>query len=261
MAKRRAEPAEHFDYLSMLMNARDKESGDPMTERALIDEVMTLVVAGHETTASGLNWAWYLLARHPEVDARMHAEIQATPAVAARLGDGRWQYTQTISMRRYGQHLRVGCHPAAASRPMFLRLSRWRQLMWPIFPTCFTRIWHGRTGRFPPERFDVCQRSRASPLRLTFFALGPRHRIVNPSLRMPGHSGRHYYWDVSRFSTVNRAKAQINLRATRKPLFMRLERRRCGQILATSSNRSGQPQGVCASAYLEASRTSALFPG
>ena len=58
------------------MNARDKESGDPMTERALIDEVMTLVVAGHETTASGLNWAWYLLAKHPEVDARMHAEIR-----------------------------------------------------------------------------------------------------------------------------------------------------------------------------------------
>ncbi|MEJ0007347.1 MAG: cytochrome P450 [Steroidobacteraceae bacterium] len=83
MARRRAEPAEHFDYLSMLMNARDKESGDPMTERALIDEVMTLVVAGHETTASGLNWAWYLLAKHPDVDARMHAEIEATPELVA----------------------------------------------------------------------------------------------------------------------------------------------------------------------------------
>jgi len=39
----------------MLMDARDKETGEPMTERALIDEIMTLVVAGHETTASGLN--------------------------------------------------------------------------------------------------------------------------------------------------------------------------------------------------------------
>src|SRR5580692_9710495 len=98
MAKRRAEPAEHFDYLSMLMNARDKESGDPMTERALIDEVMTLVVAGHETTASGLNWAWYLLARHPEVDARMHAEIEATPELKAP-GLGAMealQYTQNV---------------------------------------------------------------------------------------------------------------------------------------------------------------------
>ncbi len=49
----------------MLMNARDKETGDAMSERELIDEVMTLVVAGHETTASALNWTWYLLSQHP----------------------------------------------------------------------------------------------------------------------------------------------------------------------------------------------------
>ncbi len=47
------------------MSARDKETGDAMSERELIDEVMTLVVAGHETTASGLNWTWYLLSQHP----------------------------------------------------------------------------------------------------------------------------------------------------------------------------------------------------
>ncbi len=46
-----------------------------MSERELIDEVMTLVVAGHETTASALNWTWYLLALHPQVEARLHAEI------------------------------------------------------------------------------------------------------------------------------------------------------------------------------------------
>ena len=49
----------------MLMSARDKESGDAMSERELIDEIMTLVVAGHETTASALNWTWYLLSQHP----------------------------------------------------------------------------------------------------------------------------------------------------------------------------------------------------
>ena len=54
----------------MLMAARDKESGAPMGERELIDEVMTLIVAGHETTASGLNWTWYLLSQHPQAEAR-----------------------------------------------------------------------------------------------------------------------------------------------------------------------------------------------
>jgi cytochrome P450 len=50
-----------------------------MSDRELIDEVMTLVVAGHETTASGLNWTWYLLSQNPEAEARLHAEIDAAP--------------------------------------------------------------------------------------------------------------------------------------------------------------------------------------
>ena len=54
-----------------------------MPERELIDEVLTLIVAGHETTASGLNWTWYLMAQHPQVEARLHAEIDAAPEAPA----------------------------------------------------------------------------------------------------------------------------------------------------------------------------------
>jgi cytochrome P450 len=79
----RATGEEHFDYVAMLMNARDKETGAPMGERELIDEVMTLIVAGHETTASGLNWTWYLLSQHPQVESRLHAEIDAAAEVPA----------------------------------------------------------------------------------------------------------------------------------------------------------------------------------
>ncbi|HXN80802.1 MAG TPA: cytochrome P450, partial [Steroidobacteraceae bacterium] len=83
IARRRAEPEEHFDYLAMLMSARDKETEEPMGERELIDEVMTLIVAGHETTASGLNWTWYLLAQHPQAEASLHAEIDSAPEMPA----------------------------------------------------------------------------------------------------------------------------------------------------------------------------------
>src|ERR1700752_2009053 len=83
IARRRAEPEEHFDYVAMLMAARDKETGEPMGERELIDEIMPLSVAGHETTASGLNWTWYLLSQHPEAEARLHAELDAAPEMAA----------------------------------------------------------------------------------------------------------------------------------------------------------------------------------
>src|SRR5487761_1220167 len=75
--RRRREQEEHFDSIAMLMSARDKESGEPMGERQLIDEILTLVVAGHETTASGLNWTWYLLAQHPDAEACLHAELDA----------------------------------------------------------------------------------------------------------------------------------------------------------------------------------------
>src|SRR6516162_4037148 len=89
IAQRRAGAEDHFDYVAMLMNARDKESGAPMGERELIDEIMTLIVAGHETTASGLNWTWYLLSQHPQVEARLHAEIDTAAAdlPAPRLGE------------------------------------------------------------------------------------------------------------------------------------------------------------------------------
>jgi cytochrome P450 len=83
IARRRTERADHFDFLAMLMDARDKETGAPMTERELIDEVMTLIVAGHETTAAGLNWVWYLLSRNPAAEDLLHAEIDSVPEQAA----------------------------------------------------------------------------------------------------------------------------------------------------------------------------------
>jgi cytochrome P450 len=69
------------DYVSLLLNARDKETGEGMSDREIIDELTTLIVAGHETTASALNWTWYLLGEHPDVEARLHAEIDASPEV------------------------------------------------------------------------------------------------------------------------------------------------------------------------------------
>jgi cytochrome P450 len=49
-----------------MMQARDPQSGQLMQDRQLIDEILTLIVAGHETTASTPNWTWYLISQHPE---------------------------------------------------------------------------------------------------------------------------------------------------------------------------------------------------
>lgn len=77
---RRREQRVEPDFLSMMMQARDKETGEAMPDRALLDEAMTLIVAGHETTASTLNWTWYLLSQHPEVEARLAASFEAPTA-------------------------------------------------------------------------------------------------------------------------------------------------------------------------------------
>jgi cytochrome P450 len=73
---RRAAPdlADRDDILSLLLQARH-EDGRPMTDRELRDELMTLLVAGHETTATGLSWAIELLARHPAELARLESEV------------------------------------------------------------------------------------------------------------------------------------------------------------------------------------------
>ena len=78
IAERRAAGDDRGDLLSMLLLAQDAEGdGRGMSDVQLRDEAMTLFLAGHETTANALTWSWYLLARHPEVEARLHAEVDA----------------------------------------------------------------------------------------------------------------------------------------------------------------------------------------
>jgi cytochrome P450 len=66
--------ADTGDLLSMLMLSVD-ENGEFMDDKQLRDEVATLFAAGHETTSNALSWTWYLLAQHPEVEAKLHEEL------------------------------------------------------------------------------------------------------------------------------------------------------------------------------------------
>lgn len=77
MHRRRQEQRVEHDFLSLLMETRDKDTGEPMPDKALIDEVMTIIVAGHETTAGTLNWAWYLLSQDARVESELHREVDA----------------------------------------------------------------------------------------------------------------------------------------------------------------------------------------
>src|SRR3984957_12561752 len=67
--------ADHDDLISILMHARDDETGASMTSKQLRDEATTLVIAGSETTGNTIAWACYLLAQHPQVAERLQAEV------------------------------------------------------------------------------------------------------------------------------------------------------------------------------------------
>jgi cytochrome P450 len=75
IARRRQQNVDTGDLLSMLLLARDEETGQGMSDRQVRDEVMTMLIAGHETTANTLAWTWYLLSQHPEIEQRFYTEI------------------------------------------------------------------------------------------------------------------------------------------------------------------------------------------
>jgi len=75
IAERRQSGRDTGDLISMFLLTEDEETGERMSDRQVRDEVATLFIAGHETTALALSWAWVLLARHPEVEARLQAEV------------------------------------------------------------------------------------------------------------------------------------------------------------------------------------------
>lgn len=74
--ERRRSSRDEPDLLSMFLSARDEETGESMSDRQLRDEVMTMLLAGHETTSLALSWTYYLLSAHPDVEQRLADEVE-----------------------------------------------------------------------------------------------------------------------------------------------------------------------------------------
>ncbi|HEX8503199.1 MAG TPA: cytochrome P450 [Pyrinomonadaceae bacterium] len=112
IGERRASGEDTGDLLSMLLRAQD-EDGSGMTDRQLRDEVMTIFLAGHETTALALTWAFYLLAQNPEAEERLAAELsEVLGGRAPKVGDlPRLRYAEWVvkeAMRLYPPAWGVG---------------------------------------------------------------------------------------------------------------------------------------------------------
>lgn len=221
------------DYVSLLLNARDKETGAGMTDKEIVDELTTLIVAGHETTASALNWTWYLLATHPEAEARLHAEIDASEEMAVptlqamealpwsnmvireamRLYPPVW-----VVSRRTIEADTLGGYTVPPGTDVFFS---------PYFVHRHPQFWN-EPERFMPERFAPSEEEARPRLTYLPFSAGAHHCIGETLAiyEMLVHLNRF----ARRFSLrrVDDApvefEALINLRATR-PFFMKLTAR------------------------------------
>ena len=234
IAQRRATEEEHFDYVAMLMNARDKETGAPMGERELIDEIMTLIVAGHETTASGLNWTWYLLSQHPQVEARLHAEIDTAAAdlPAPRLGEMETlRYTRQVvdeALRLYPPGWLLSRRTIEADVLGGYPVPSGSNVLLPLYLLHRHPHFWKNPEAFEPERFAPEHEAERPRFAYMPFAAGPRHCI--------GETFALYEMLMHLYKVARRYRlryvpdkpleleAQINLR-TRYPLHMRLEAR------------------------------------
>jgi cytochrome P450 len=105
--ERRRNGGARSDLLSILIQARDEEGdGTGMTDEQLRDEMMTIFLAGHETTANALTWTWYLLSQNPDVEARVHREVDEVLRGRLPVADDypKLSYTEMVfaeSMRLY----------------------------------------------------------------------------------------------------------------------------------------------------------------
>ncbi|HEY6452203.1 MAG TPA: cytochrome P450 [Steroidobacteraceae bacterium] len=233
VARRRAQAGATLDFIGMLVEARDKGSGVPMGDRELLDEVMTLIVAGHETAASGLNSVWYLLSQHPEVEAKLHREVDA-------LGEHTAPSLQISESLDYARRI---VNEALRLYPPVWVLSRQsigpdrlagydipagvEVLLSPYLVHRHPQFWN-EPEQFRPERAEP-QSPASGPLfaRIPFGA-GAR-RCIGESLALYEMS-IHLYRVARRFRLTHapappmQLEALINLR-TKHPVWMRLERR------------------------------------
>jgi cytochrome P450 len=179
LARRRAEGLDGGDLLARLARAQDPETGAPMSEKQLVDNLVTFLAAGHETTAKALTWTLYLLARAPQWQDRILGEVRAvagTGPVGAQhleclnvtravLKEAMRLYPPAPVMTRVAaENIELGSETIKAGTFMVIpifALHRHRQL-WPD------------PDRFDPERFTPEREGGYARTQFMPFGFGPR---------------------------------------------------------------------------------------
>jgi cytochrome P450 len=191
LARRRAGGLEGGDLLARLARARDPETGAPMSEKQLIDNLLTFLAAGHETTAKALTWALYLLARAPEWQHRIRREVRAVAGDAA-IDD---RHLDRLVLTRAVLEEAMRLYPPApvmtrqAACPVSLggeTVPEGAFIVIPVFAVHrHRRLWED-PDRFDPDRFSPERRAKIPRTQFMPFGFGPRTCIGASFAMMEG---------------------------------------------------------------------------
>jgi cytochrome P450 len=187
-AEEHGEEQDRGDLLSMLLSSSDElldEAGTPTGERVSMsdpqvrDEVLTIFLAGYETVANGLTWTWYLLSQNPEVEARLHAELdavlgQGSARRTATLADyAELKYTEMVfaeSMRLYPPAWAMGRMSTEAIELGPYRIPPGAHFFFSQYIMSRTEEFYPDPLRFDPERFTP--QAKAARPKYSYFPFG-----------------------------------------------------------------------------------------
>ena len=179
IAERRADPRDRGDLLSMLLNATESEpeaaGADRMSDRQLRDECVTVVLAGHETTANALSFALHALARHPEVQQRLHDEAAAVLGDRAPTAEDypRLTYATQVfaeTMRLYPPVWVTARMCAEPYQIAGFTIPKGAALNAPQYAVHRDPRWWPEPDRFDPDRFT--EAAKATRPRNSYFPFG-----------------------------------------------------------------------------------------
>ena len=181
--ERRRSGEDRGDLLSILLLAQDEESGSGgMSDTQVRDEALTLFLAGHETTANALTWTWYLLSQHPEVEKKLHAELDEVLRGGLPTFEDipRLAYTEMIvaeSIRLYPPAWAIGRKALSEQRIGTYVVPADAIVLLSPFVTHRDARFFPDPERFDPERWTPEAKEARNPFCYFPFGGGPRRCI------------------------------------------------------------------------------------
>lgn len=221
--QRRKNLEDHGDLLSMLLLAQDDEGGG-MTNDQVRNEALTLVLAGHETTANTLTWTLYLLSLYPEVEAKLQAEVdQVLQGRAPNLSDlAHLPYTEMVikeGMRIYNPVWSIGRQNIEATTLAEYPIGKRSTAIIPIWAMHRNPKFFPDPERFIPERFSPENESQLHKYAYLPFGGGPRVCIGNSFAMMEARLILASIVQRYRFSLVNGHKVEPEPLVTLRPRY------------------------------------------